>query len=99
MALLNSPERDERLTDVITILRELLHRDPIVIHISDKLGDFPLHAAAVGSCPEIVTILLKAGAKINKLNSLGQTALHSCYSCVTAKVLIEGPQSWLLESS
>jgi len=48
----------------------------IDIHLGNCDGDTPLHLAAGAGSPDVVSILLRAGAILNKTNNKGQIALH-----------------------
>jgi ankyrin repeat protein len=48
----------------------------IDIHLGNCDGDTPLHLAAGAGSPDVVTMLVRAGAILNKTNNEGKIALH-----------------------
>ena len=53
----------------------LLSTKGIEIDAKDSLGNTALHLAAKEDSPNIVTTLIKSGAKVNEENKKGETAL------------------------
>ncbi|XP_047025204.1 ankyrin repeat domain-containing protein 49 [Helicoverpa armigera] len=61
----------------ICILRELLKKQPGLVHAQDADGYTPLHRAAYSNHIEVISYLLSIGANLNTKTQLGWTALHS----------------------
>ncbi|KAF1730286.1 Ankyrin repeat-containing protein C6C3.08 [Beauveria bassiana] len=76
--------------DIVIMLANQSSFDP---DLQDESGWTPLMiAASVPESDDVIRVLLKAGADINKRNNSGQTALHfvaSKMSLDTAKLLLE----------
>ena len=87
-ALMSLLTTDSVTADDLTIVKKLLETDPDLILHADRTGDMPLHAAARSERTEIMKLLLKAGANPDVQNSLGETALHRCYSVQTTRLLV-----------
>lgn len=61
----------------ICILRELLKKQPSLVHAQDADGYTPLHRAAYSNHTDVVSYLLSIGANVHTKTQLGWTALHS----------------------
>lgn len=61
----------------IVILRELLTKQPGLVHVQDSDGYTPLHRAAYSNHVDVISYLLSIGANVNTKTQLGWTALHS----------------------
>jgi ankyrin repeat protein len=76
-------------------IRSLLAADPDLVHSRDRDGSTPLHCATWKGHPEVVALLLKAGADVNAHNNndhWGTTALHAAAhanQAAIAQLLIE----------
>jgi ankyrin repeat protein len=76
-------------------VRTLLATDADLVNARDTDGSTPLHCAAWKGHPEVVALLLKAGANVNAQNSNGHwgtTALHAAAhanQAAVAQLLIE----------
>jgi ankyrin repeat protein len=60
----------------LAVVQLLLHREPAMINVPNNVGWTPLHFAAMIGSPDIVGVLLAAGADIHVVNKYGRTALH-----------------------
>ncbi|CAB3239845.1 unnamed protein product [Arctia plantaginis] len=58
-------------------LKELLQKQPGLVHAQDSDGYTPLHRAAYSNHVEIISYLISVGAKIHAKTQLGWTPLHS----------------------
>jgi len=57
-------------------LRELVNKDPKLVHETDEYGDTALHHAAAQALNKLTDFLLRKGANPNAQNKTGSTALH-----------------------
>ncbi|XP_046612171.1 ankyrin repeat domain-containing protein 49-like [Neodiprion virginianus] len=75
----------------LEMIRQLVIRDPSLIHATDHDGYTPLHRACYGNHVDVVEYLLETGAKIDAKTNDGWEPLHSacCWNHVDcAAVLI-----------
>lgn len=76
-------------------LRVLLAADPGLVHARDSDGSTPLHCATWKGHPEVVALLLAAGADVNAMNNnehWGTTPLHAAAhanQAAIAQILID----------
>jgi len=61
----------------VEVVKELVARDPGVVHAQDEFGGTALHWAAERGTPEMVELLLEKGADIEARDTYGQPPLHS----------------------
>ncbi|KAJ8735468.1 hypothetical protein PYW07_007088 [Mythimna separata] len=59
------------------VLKELLKKQPGLVHAQDADGYTPLHRAAYSNHTDVISYLLSIGANVNTKTQLGWTALHS----------------------
>ncbi len=75
------------------IVRKHIERDPLSVHQRGWIGDTPLHWPSHNNYPEIVRMLLDAGAEIeaDEINCYGGKPLHwaSEHAPASVKVLLE----------
>jgi len=57
-------------------VKELIEKDPSIVNLKDKLGNIPLHNAAINSTVSITELLLLKGSDINAVNTQLNTPLH-----------------------
>jgi ankyrin repeat protein len=60
----------------VDMVQELIGKDQHVVNQQDAIGDTPLLRAAYKGNPEIVRMLLRAGAEVNKRDRAGRTPLY-----------------------
>ncbi|XP_042220030.1 ankyrin repeat domain-containing protein 49-like [Homarus americanus] len=76
-----------------SLVEEILQQHPEAISATDSDGYTPLHRAAYSDFPDIIKLLLSAGASVNAKTVDGWSALHSAcrwnhFDCVV--ILIDG---------
>jgi ankyrin repeat protein len=77
----------------VDIVREHIECDPLAVHQRGWIGDTPLHWPSHNNYPEIVTMLLDAGAEIeaDEINCYGGKPLHwaSEHAPAAVRVLLD----------
>lgn len=68
--LLHSAVADNNLSVVL----ELLRREPGRVHARNRLGETPLHIAVARSSQKIITALCSTGADVNALKNVSEQA-------------------------
>ncbi|XP_026731255.1 ankyrin repeat domain-containing protein 49 [Trichoplusia ni] len=61
----------------IDVLKELLSKQPSLVHAQDSDGYTPLHRAAYSNHIDVISYLLSMNANVNMKTQLGWTPLHS----------------------
>ncbi|XP_075971213.1 ankyrin repeat domain-containing protein 49-like [Anticarsia gemmatalis] len=75
-------------------LKELLLKQPGLVHAQDSDGYTPLHRAAYSNHVEVISYLVSVGANVNTKTQLGWTPLHSACNwnnyAAAARILAAG---------
>ena len=86
---MNQNFRDAALYADIEVLKEFLLKEPEIVNEVDQFGFTALHEAVGEHSPEVVQILIAAGANVNAQNDVGIAPLHLAAYDYHAKALLE----------